>query len=42
MVSNVRSNVDPTRRAVYDAAHRYVDVGLRADGSLFFPDLRCV
>ena len=35
---NVRSNLDPAKQAAYEAARRFVEVGLRSDGSLFLPD----
>jgi len=34
----VRSHLNPTQAAVYEAARRFVEVGLQADGSLFVPD----
>ena len=35
---SVRSNLDPAKQPAYDAARRFVEVGLRRDGSLFLPD----
>jgi hypothetical protein len=34
----VRSYLDPTKQAAYDAARRFVEVALRTNGSLFLPD----
>lgn len=33
----MRSYLDPTKRAAYDAARRFVEVGLLTNGSLFLP-----
>lgn len=34
----MRSNLDPSKSAVYEAARQFVQVALRTDGSLFLPD----